>query len=664
MWYPLYHIRFVDDTQGAWLVEVQGTAAPAGPVVDIGAATDPLTWMGDGNASQTECILGATGTLGLYVTDETLPHLVMGKLLPDGALSRRVVVKREGLTVWVGFIQPQTFNQAWEAPPFNVGLALMDTVAALRYVYLGQEETAGNVLDMLFSAYKKVGGEKTRRDFMRTNVKAYNGRSDIYVGHPDWGTGSLYPEFWNSDPDKKVSYRDVLNILLSPHGRLFQTGETWFVGRDDITSTRLYRPADAGGGNLAPNETGASTTDVSHTVAGSNNSQAQLPPPSKVTSSYKPDGGTINVSGDTLFKLSSEMIVGDGTSSVVDVQGEQGATLRYIFLTDIKGNFRRTSKIHHYTLDWGGTPGSNQWRENGNIAPGWAQVLESDVVTAWGNPNFKLHKELVFCTKREVVETTPTSLHNRWNEDYIEVQTPVYVTPGTNMLQVKAEAGGMNLVTMDGAALAIFYGEKPGRLDKYLQATPEEWNTYDPGNIFQPRFWTPINLTDGIQFHLPSGKMTGYITIMVTAGVTNTTESYGDNYTVAYTTLALSYVPENVNPQKPLQWNRDAVDIKKQELAGGVDDVAMNFQTLAGVAPDASTMFAPRRGFDDSIHYVGSPRDMVDIDAVQVTEAGDIPGITRFSLFQFDGKTYFPAAVGMKARENTVSLKLIRTLES
>lgn len=662
MWFPIYIIRFKDDNDGDWAVEVQSTSEPTAATVEIEGGDTPLTWMSDGNGSQSESLIGATGTLALHITADTLPHLAIGKLLPDGALSRRVVVSRNGTRVWQGFVQPQSFNQAWEAPPFDVGLALMDTVAALKYVYIDANESAKNILDMLYSAYQKVGGEKTRRDFMRTNVKAYNGRSDIYVGHPDWGTGTLYPEFWNSDPDKKVSYEEVLDILLSPHARLMQTGETWFVGRDDITDARLYRPADTGGGQLAPNETNAPVTDISYKVAGSNNTQAQLPPPSKVTSEYSPNGGTINVSGDTLFKLSSEMIVGDGTSSVFDVQGEQGATLRYIFLTDIKGNFMRTSKIHHYTLDWGGTPGSNQWRENGNIAPGWAQVLESDVVTAWGNPNFKLHKELVFCTKREVVAVTSTSLHNRWNEDYIEVQTPVYVTPGTNMLLVKAEAGGMDLVTKDGAALAIFYGEKPGRLDKYLQATPEEWNTYDPGNIFQPRFWTPINLTDGVQFHLPSGKTTGYITIMVTAGVTNATESYGDNFTVAYTTLTLSYVPENVNPQKPLQWNRDAVDIKKQELAGGVDDITLTFQTLAGVTPDASTMFAPRRGFDDSVHYVKAPREMVDTDAVQVTQGGDIPGITRFSLFTFDGKTYFPAAVGMNARENTVSLKLIRTL--
>lgn len=663
MWYPLYITRFKDDNQGDWTVEVQDQGTQTLAPVEITAGDAPLTWMCDGSGSQTECILGATGSLGLNISDqEMLAHFVPGKLLPDAALSRRVVAKRNGAVVWQGFVQPQTFNQAWEAPPFDINLALMDMVAALKYVYLDANESAKNILDMLYSAYQKTGGEKMRRDFMRTNVRAYNGRNDIYVGHPDWGTGTLYPEFWNSDPDKKVSYEEVLDILLSPHARLTQTGETWFVGRDDITSTRLYRPADAGGGQLAPNETNAPTTDISHKVAGSRNTQAQLPPPSKITSEYSPDGGTINVSGDTLFKLSSEMIVGDGTSSVVDVQGEQGATLRYIFLTDIKGNFRRTSKIHHYTLDWGGTPGSNQWRENGNIAPGWAQVLESDAVTAWGNPNFKLHKELVFCTRREVVSTTPTSLHNRWNEDYIEVQTPVYVTPGTNMLQVKAEAFGMDLITKDGAALAIFYGEKPGRLDKYLQATPEEWNTYNPGNILQPRFWTPINLTDGIQFHLPNGKNTGYITIMVTPGVTNETESYGDNYTVAYTTLALSYVPENVNPRKPLQWNRDAVDIKKQELAGGVDEVTMTFRTLAGVTPDASTMFAPRRGFDDSIHYVGSPREMVDIDAVQVTQSDGIPGVTRFSLFQFNSAIYYPAAVGMNAKDNTVRLKLIRTL--
>lgn len=661
MWYPLYFTRFKDDNQGDWTVEVQGTEAPEGPVVEIEAGDNPLTWMGDGNAGMTQVILGATGTLGLFVTEDTLQHISMGKLLPDAALNRRVVAKREGVTVWVGFIQPQTFNQAWEAPPFNVGLALMDTVAALKYVYVEQGETAGNILDMIFSAYQKVGGEKTRREFLRTNVKAYNGRDDIYTGHPDWGTGKVFPEFWTSDPDKKVSYDEVLSILLSPHARLMQTGETWFVGRDDITTTRLYRPADAGGGQLAPNETSASNTDISHAVAGSNNTQAQLPPPSKVTSNYSPDEGTINVSGDKLFHLTSEFIVGDGVSYVTDVPRQDGTVLRYLFLTDIKGNFRRTSKIHHYAVDWSGTVVSNDWRTNGDMAPGWAQVLLREAA-AFDTPSFTMDKELVFCGRRKRENTGSTSFHNTWSEDYIEIQTPVYVQRGTNMLQIKAEAFGMDLNTPDGAALAVFFGDKPGQLSKYLGGWASEWNTYDPGNIFQPFYYVAESLRKGVNFHLPSGKTTGYITIMITPGVTNETESFGDDYTVAYTELSLSYVPENLDPRKPMQWNKEAVNNRNESLAGGVDDVTMNFQTLAGATPDASTFFAPRRGFDDSIHFVKTPREMVDIEGVMVTTPEGIPGITLFSLFQFGGKVYFPAAIGMNAKDNIVSLKLIRTL--
>lgn len=660
MWYPLYHIRFVDDTQGAWLVEIQGEESNS-PVVEIEGGDSPLTWMGDGNASMTQVILGATGTLDVNINEDTMPHLTMGKLLPDGALSRRVVVTRDGVTVWTGFVQPQTFNQAWEAPPFNIGLSLMDTIAALKYVYIEQGETAGNILDMLFSAYQKVGGEKTRREFLRTNVKAYNGRDDIYTGHPDWGTGKVFPEFWTSDPDKKVSYADVLSILLSPHARLMQTGSTWFAGRDDITTTRLYRPADTGGGNLAPNETGAPTTDISHTISGSNNTQAQLPPPSKVTSNYIPDEGTINVSGDNIFRLSSDMIVSDGVSSLTDVLRADGTTLRYLFLTDIKGNFRRTTKIHHYTMDWSNTVVTNDWRTDGNMAPGWAQVLQREAVV-FDTPSFTMDKELVFCGRRERENTGSTSFHNTWSEDYIEIQTPVYVQPGTNMLQIKAEAFGMDLTTPDGAAMAVFFGDRPGQLSQYLGGWASEWNDYSPGNIFQPFYFVASGLRDGINFHLPGGKTTGYITLMITPGVTNESETFGDSFVVSYTDITLSYVPENIDPRKPMQWNKDAVNNRKVSLAGGVDDITMNFQTLAGVTPDASTFFSPRRGFDDSIHFVRTPREMIDIEAVQVTAPEGVPGITSFSLFLFGGKTYFPAAIGMNARENTVRLKLIRTL--
>ena len=112
-----------------------------------------------------------------------------------------------------------------------------------------------------------------------------------------------------------------------------------------------------------------------------------------------------------------------------------------------------------------------------------------------------------------------------------------------------------------------------------------------------------------------------------------------------------------------LEWNDGYVDDKEYQYGNGSEEVSLRFSTLAASSPSASALLAPRWGFCDyAMNVVRSPREMVDIDAVQVTQGGDIPGVTRFSLFTFDGKTYFPAAVGMNARENTVQLKLIRTL--
>lgn len=221
----------------------------------------------------------------------------------------------------------------------------------------------------------------------------------------------------------------------------------------------------------------------------------------------------------------------------------------------------------------------------------------------------------------------------------------------------------MNFGEKAHATCGIFWGKRPGELTKVYGSrfgtVVREWYDYNPDGPYAFNYPT----TNGeLDFHLPEGETTGYITIMVT-GNPDDYLAFGARSSVPFTEITLSYAPENRNPRKPMQWNKEAVNIRKETLAGGVDDITMNFQTLAGVEPDASTLFAPRRGFDDSIHYVNTPREMIDIEAVQVTEDGGIPGITRFSLFEFDGKVYFPAAVGMNARDNTVSLKLIRTIQ-
>jgi hypothetical protein len=177
----------------------------------------------------------------------------------------------------------------------------------------------------------------------------------------------------------------------------------------------------------------------------------------------------------------------------------------------------------------------------------------------------------------------------------------------------------------------------------------------------------------GKQFHIHNNR--GYLSVRIfsfgwpdNGEIMEDTRKWAHTNKTGYffvmTGFKLEYKPwVGSKPTTLLAWDEGDYEEKSHTYGNGSEEVTLNFKTLAGSTPTPSAFLAPRWGFCDyAMNVVRSPREMVDIDAVQVTQGGDIPGITRFSLFTFDGKTYFPAAVGMNARENTVQLKLIRTL--
>lgn len=725
MWYPIYIIRFKDDDQGLWTVEVQGSEGGLAPI-EIEAGENPLTWMGDGNGEQTECLLGATGTLGLYVTDETLPHFTIGKLLPDGALSRRVVAKREGLTVWVGFIQPQTFNQVWEAPPFDTNLALMDTISVLSDIYIDTTETAATTMDLLYSAYKKTGGEASRSDFLRSNVKSYSGK--VSIGK-DWTESPFFPEYFiNQYPDgDRRNYADIIRVLISPFGRLFQTGTRWCVAMDG-DDEKIYKPA---GGSAMTFDDWTPKTDISHKVAGSNNNQNIVPNPSKVEIDYTPADGEEHFDGGSVMNLNADNIIDPQSPGFTDYrwthqEGEQEKVkeLRYLWtlpiLLDLRGSSlkKETWAAHfinaapyqddtqYFAPAWyyaDGTTSTQMW-QMGQIA----QVLEKK------DGSYSLAKDFALRIIRKITGKTewrgyPQAERDVWLQSgifTIGVGTKIALSDGfdikvkfnANMYDLERPSASDNEFDkhlFDVAAFICWSRNKDAAPEMVLAQSAIDQNVRtwldcggvwpDPGMIMNSYNHVPFpapKFAEGLHFGLPviNGRQEpGYISVRIFAyGTVNripipytvydplsdiNIQNEYVNAELAISDFAVSYNAIEASPTTMMDWNTDAAYKKTYQYNGGVGSIVMGFKTLTGNKPSLENLHAPRWGFydrDDAV--ITAPREMLDIEAVQVTASDGIPGVTRFSLFQFNGATYFPAAVGMNAKDNTVRLKLIRTL--
>lgn len=727
MWTTIYNIRFRDDDNGQWLVEVQSPDASATAPVDLTPAGEPLEWRSNGDESQTQTIVSGAGTLRIHVTKETAQEIAVGRLLPTKALDRRVKVTRDGLTVWVGYIQMQTLSQDWDAAPYDIELPLMDTIAALDVIYIDNTETATTTMQLLRHAHahalqgdnpdttgNEVGGVDAM-DFLRTNLKEYRNRYNSPNGK-DWTESPVFPGHYfepekDGKPGDHATYSEALDQILSPFGRLTQIGPRWFVGTADVFKSVLYKPNPAKPSALIQADFGIDPfTDISHAIDGTNNNASVLPAPSKVTATYNPEEGAVDFSGDTIIRIDADNIKtnASGGSKEVTWQDDGGThTLRYMKIGS--GNSDAaflwpvvTAEHHHMTADFYQyrlPDAVTHYRSrsissgllSGNPGP-WCQVVQN-------NDGWKVTEAHTLCLRRtfDIVENV-----NKQGHDYLLKQDIVtlrvlreLVTSTVSVVKLTAKMMTGNLTKeadFSGADhtqeiyhpyVQVFWSATPsGTPSKVLNRNTGGWDDcrgfFFADSVDEASMLPYDRMSHGHQFHLPGNR--GYISLRLYAsgwtspGQGAPTISYagdydanrGDREWFAFTELKLEYAAwTGTTPTSLLDWNKEYTDDRDYQYNNGTEEVTLNFKTLAGSSPSAATLLAPRWGFCDyAMNVVRSPREMVDIDAVQVTEAGDIPGVTRFSLFQFDGKTYFPAAVGMKARENTVSLKLIRTLET
>lgn len=719
MWRTIYNIRFSDDDNGQWLVEVQSEDAAAAVPVELTPAGEPLEWKNNGSESQTDNLIGGTGTLRLVVTEDTAQHFQTGGILPTSALGRRVVVTREEILVWMGYIQMQTLSQDWEAAPVEMELPIMDTVEALDSIFIDKDETAQTTMELLRHAHAKAYGiteEEQPTDCIVTNQPQYWGKNG--PTSKGWADAEVFNGFFVSvDGEDRKSYADAIGIILSPFGRLIQVAGRWAVVRDKTTPQQLYTPLSKTSSAWG-NPEYAEYKDITSAVAGADNTQSTLPAPSKVTYSYEPEESEQEYDGDTVYEFTKDNIkTYNSQAPAVNVEWDQDGQhhlLRYMRIADSNLDQPLTTERHKMSTVWYNV-GQAVWywpvpvfSEGAITDNSWAQPVENENFQGW-----KARKEQTYMyyryLLRETNQTLPWdpgqgALFDKWT-----LQTDIFtmklhreaVTSNIFILKIAREMKTADMVDdanfSDNALRRTYFlqpfvqiywspvpwgdGVKPQKVFRfpYFNAPADAAPTWaDCNDFFFPQNVTDTSMTPsaafnsgGMRFHLPNGR--GYIALRI----------YGSGWPIPYDSVIYNDTQARINnaapfvlsdlkitndgwvgvtPTRLLAWNTKNDTEFHFSYTDGTEELSLQFKTLADGEPTPATFLSPRRGFDDSMRAVVTPREMIDIEAVQVTEDGGIPGITRFSLFQFDGKIYFPSAIGMNARENTVCLKLIRTL--
>lgn len=688
MWYNAYLTQFRDDDGGLWTVAIQtqNPVATETPIT-LTPGKKPLEWDGKANGEQGEVFLPTTGTLRLWITSETIGELAIGKLLPSKHNERRVIVSRNNVVAWQGFLLPETYDQDWVSPDFEIELSVCDTISSLSYIYMDGTDTSENIIQLLYSAYQRVGGELSIGDFLISDRQLYYARNGAPTSRRvHWGSGGFYPAYFSpaEDEDKK-SYRDVIEILLSPYGRIRQIGQRWYVGTENAVPGSMYKPNPNGLGRLDGGRMAVMVVDMEGEEGGTKNTQSILPPPSKVTLKYEPEKGNLDYSGDELFKADSDVITSPYSASFRDM-----SELRYLDVS--AGNLRWPLRLFRHTMCLPAT------FQDGRIVmshfdariedravwdcTGFSQALRNN------EGSWEVEKGLVFGQRRLIRDETASSFTLDVSVDEFRLEKEVQTSESFRLkLLMKSQLADLKTrdYWSDGSAInheeqpyvQIYYGETPGAKTQLLTRNLLDggW-TWGPAidNIWIAPSFEQIPVKDfenGCNLRIPNDR--GYLTFVVFAGHTGLSGCekdvafHGDNrwkidcHSIL-SAFELSYSENTSSGQSLLEWNKDATSTIITKTPGGTEEIELSFKTLANEDPTAETYLAPRRGFCDSKDaFIASPRQLLDIGALKLKNY-DLAGVAHPAIFRFDGEPYFPLSVGMDCARNRAKLKLIKTL--
>jgi hypothetical protein len=511
----------------------------------------------------------------------------------------------------------------------------------------------------------------------------------------------------SADGKDRMSYADALGVILSPYGRLVQVAGRWAVLDSRVTQSEIYCPREKTSSDWRQ-EGYMDIVDISRAIANTENTRSVLAAPAKTTYSYSPEESKQKYDGDVIYEFGRKNIKSYySIQPPVDVEWDKDGIhhrVRYMRIGENNLDQPISVETHQMQTTWTALDeGHVRYLLLPVYAPGrvqenrqWAQPCENV-----NNQGWKALKDQTYMFDRYLLLDNG-GLMFTIIEDIVTMKLHKEVsTSNEYILKIEREIKSADMLDdADFSDVAYRYtyflqpfmqiywspvpwgeGVVPQKVFRFPLFLPNpeakpEWTDCD--GFFFPTFCTDSSMipsfaftSGGLRLFLPENR--GYIAIrMYGSGWPIPGDlSIGPGYKARINNAGPFILSDlsisndswiGTTPTRLLEWNTENDTSKQFTYDNGAGDISLQFKTLAGDAPTSATFLTPRRGFDDSMRAVTSPREMIDIGAVQVTENGGIPGITRFSLFEFDSKTYFPVAIGMNARDNTVALKLIRTL--
>lgn len=236
-----YRIPFQDVTGTLWKICIQSPDYE-GEVTILTGDEIPVEWMGIGDESQEDVVLGSTGTLRLICLEGQQGLFTRGNIFPTAINDRRVQIFRQNyprygeagyVMYWQGFIKPEVFTQDWDATPYVIELPIVSVVAAMEYFRV---PAPGDIYSDYFSEITDIAGLIRRMtvymgvyiERILTNNRLYydiNGNTHEYTSSEPvhWTQGKAYYEYFYEITDgniKTKTFKEVLETICYPYGKV------------------------------------------------------------------------------------------------------------------------------------------------------------------------------------------------------------------------------------------------------------------------------------------------------------------------------------------------------------------------------------------------------------------------------------------------------------
>lgn len=706
-----YYVRFCDIEGVEWRISIQDPTNEWQAIELLGGEF-PVQWMGVGDESQTDVVLGSTGTLRLICRQSDIQNSIFshGALLPVNINDRRVQILRNMGTAenpdfelyWQGFIKPDILSQEWDRAPYEIELPIVSVVAAMEFFAMPDRITgtefdgATNIAGMLRAICIHSGCDIR---YIYTNKPVYedfNGQKHVNPNvtptqYVHWTQGVVSSSYFYDISDgiiKPKTFKDVLENICYPYGKVQDVYRGIAVvmrtaDDSEYHSEWSYLPIYSDYANRTPSTDTRFAFDSYiryinlsqiHT-AGTDNKYSVIPAPRSVTFSKN-----INTSKE-IFDLSDKFIkpslpIGStiaGNALIEDSRELLNGVRRYVYA--IHNNYVN----NEFAYDWTFTNTQSSSLADYPFCR-VAEVTGDDTENTtsitvplglcFNVSSDNISSENVAKTEFKLVTGVRTSyemnaLKLTVKPYLFNVKEPGYEIDYTNQL-------GRHYLIMD------FY-IKDVNADKYLnyvyvQAEGKNmWVWQDSEAYIDFSFLVEGSSEYVLLFneYRTSGDNELH-TLQFGYRVRTNISLEADGHTYIYGRMFVSFNLEYA--EYPRATNQSiaakfADSIEKNgnsiEYGGSGEVLNISFQTLCGTLNNVinGSIMLPYNSFCNAQTYIDTHnREKIEIEAARFERYDNSFDFATSYLIVKDGtKVYVPVAVGMNPRMNTVNLRLIST---